>query len=209
MIDARKEKTTSLIDSFNAYENLMKKMTKAIQFYQKLNNNVMDLQKKVKHALDEKEKEKDAVFAKLAAPKATAPPAMPAAAASSRPTLKDYLNAGATANMVRPNMPMPTPAYIPPNPMMYHQQPPPPRPPPTTQGYQHPGMMNLGYPSAPGPGVSMTPNQGYHPATSMPYQGYHPMYPGHQPMPGQQQPAPPPSYSQQQEPINPNDLSLI
>ena len=69
LIDARREKISSLIDSFAFYENLTVKSSKALEFYEKLNTNVGDLQKKVSEAMEENEREKDAVIAKLAPPK--------------------------------------------------------------------------------------------------------------------------------------------
>ena len=69
LIDARREKISSLIDSFAVYENLTVKSSKALEFYEKLNTNVGDLQKKVSEAMEENEREKDAVIAKLAPPK--------------------------------------------------------------------------------------------------------------------------------------------
>ena len=69
LIDARREKISSLIDSFAVYENLTVKSSKALEFYEKLNTNVGDLQKKVSEAMEENEHEKDAVIAKLAPPK--------------------------------------------------------------------------------------------------------------------------------------------
>jgi len=69
LIDARREKISSLIDSFAVYENLAVKSSKALEFYEKLNTNVGDLQKKVSEAMEENEREKDAVIAKLAPPK--------------------------------------------------------------------------------------------------------------------------------------------
>ena len=69
LIDARREKISSLIDSFAFYENLTVKSSKALEFYEKLNTNVGDLQKKVSEAMEENEHEKDAVIAKLAPPK--------------------------------------------------------------------------------------------------------------------------------------------
>ena len=68
LIDARREKISSLIDSFAVYENLTVKSSKALEFYEKLNTNVGDLQKKVSEAMEENEHEKDAVIAKLAPP---------------------------------------------------------------------------------------------------------------------------------------------
>ena len=73
LIEARQEKISTLIDSFNVYENLTLKSSKALEFYEKLNTNVSDLKKKVSKAMEENEQEKDAVIAKLAAPKPTAP----------------------------------------------------------------------------------------------------------------------------------------
>ena len=73
LIEARREKISTLIDSFNVYENLTLKSSKALEFYEKLNTNVSDLKKKVSKAMEENEQEKDAVIAKLAAPKPTAP----------------------------------------------------------------------------------------------------------------------------------------
>ena len=69
LIDARREKISNLIDSFAVYENLMLKSSKALEFYEKLNTNVGDLQKKVSEAMEENERDKDAVIAKLAPPK--------------------------------------------------------------------------------------------------------------------------------------------
>merc|ERR1711962_672247 len=90
LIEARREKISTLIDSFNVYENLTLKSSKALEFYEKLNTNVSDLKKKVSKAMEENEQEKDAVIAKLAAPK---PSASAQAPPSTKPTLKDYLNA--------------------------------------------------------------------------------------------------------------------
>ena len=69
LIDARREKISNLIDSFAVYDNLTLKSSKALEFYEKLNTNVGDLQKKVSEAMEENEREKDAVIAKLAPPK--------------------------------------------------------------------------------------------------------------------------------------------
>ena len=69
LIDARREKISSLIDSYAVYQNLTVKSSKALEFYEKLNTNVGDLQKKVSEAMEENEREKDAEIAKLAPPK--------------------------------------------------------------------------------------------------------------------------------------------
>ena len=73
LIEARNEKIRSLIDSFKAYENLLGKAKKAVEFYEKLNSNLQDLMKKVEKTMSENEKEKDAVIAKLATPKGNLP----------------------------------------------------------------------------------------------------------------------------------------
>merc|ERR1740122_611452 len=167
LIDARREKISSLIDSFAVYENLTVKSSKALEFYEKLNTNVGDLQKKVSEAMEENEREKDAVIAKLAPPKPVAPSAP---VPSSRPTLKDYMNAG---GVPRPSVPggLPYPGYI--NPATAsnqgYQQPPNPA---TTshQGYQQPPMMY----QQPQPQARFQP-----PTTSQSYQPQQqPGYPG-------------------------------
>ena len=73
LIEARNEKIRGLIDSFKAYENLLGKAKKAVEFYEKLNSNLQDLMKKVEKTMSENEKEKDAVIAKLATPKGNLP----------------------------------------------------------------------------------------------------------------------------------------
>ena len=65
LIEARKEKIQSLMDSFQAYENLLLKAKKAVDFYEQLNTNIQDLAKKVEKTMLDNEKEKDATIAKL------------------------------------------------------------------------------------------------------------------------------------------------
>ena len=65
LIEARKEKIQSLMDSFQAYENLLLKAKKAVDFYEQLNTNIQDLAKKVEKTMLDNEKEKDTTIAKL------------------------------------------------------------------------------------------------------------------------------------------------
>ena len=65
LIEARKDKITSLVESFQAYENLTEKVSKAVEFYEKLSKNVGDLQKNVEKAVKDKLKEHEAAMAKL------------------------------------------------------------------------------------------------------------------------------------------------
>merc|ERR1740129_1389945 len=215
LIDARREKISSLIDSFAVYENLTVKSSKALEFYEKLNTNVGDLQKKVSEAMEENEREKDAVIAKLAPPKPVAPSAP---VPSSRPTLKDYMNAG---GVPRPSVPggLPYPGYINPAtashqgyqqpPMMYQQPQPQARfqPPTTSQSYQP--QQQPGYPGQfpPTTGQQNYPySTGYQNQTGQRFPNQQQQfYPGY-PQPQRPQLAPTPH---QQRPINPNDLSLI
>merc|ERR1740129_321078 len=235
LIDARREKISSLIDSFAVYENLTVKSSKALEFYEKLNTNVGDLQKKVSEAMEENEREKDAVIAKLAPPKPVTPSAP---VPSSRPTLKDYINAG---GVPRPSVPggIPYPGYINPATTSHqgYQQPPntaatshqgyqqPPNPATTShQGYQQPPMMyqqaqpqarfqQPGYPRQfpPTTGQNYPYSTGYQVQTGQMGQRFpnqrqqQQFYPGY-PQPQQPQLAPTPH---QQGLINPNDLSLI
>ena len=69
LIEARKEKIQSLIESFKAYENLFQMAKKAVEFYETLNSNIQDLIKKVEKTMQQNENEKDAIIAKLATPK--------------------------------------------------------------------------------------------------------------------------------------------
>ena len=69
LIEARKEKIQSLIESFKAYENLFQMAKKAVEFYETLNSNIQDLIKKVEKTMAQNENEKDAIIAKLATPK--------------------------------------------------------------------------------------------------------------------------------------------
>ena len=179
LIEARNEKIRSLIDSFKAYENLLGKAKKAVEFYEKLNSNLQDLMKKVEKTMSENEKEKDAVIAKLATPKGNLPKKfppqceklrnflilkiyvivahIPTSVPSTRPTLKDYLNAGGGGQGFRPS----APAGVPFNPQPH------------------------GYP------MPNAPHQPYNvpPQVRPPQQGYHPLQPGqHQPHPHPQQP---------------------
>merc|ERR1740129_1311162 len=167
LIDARREKISSLIDSFAVYENLTVKSSKALEFYEKLNTNVGDLQKKVSEAMEENEREKDAVIAKLAPPKPVAPSAP---VPSSRPTLKDYMNAG---GVPRPSVPggLPYPGYINPATTSHQAYQQPPNPAKTShQGYQQPPMMY----QQPQPQARFRP-----PTTSQSYQPQQqPGYPG-------------------------------
>ena len=66
LIEARKERISNLVDSFNEYEKLIAKASKAVDFYEKLEKNVSDLQKNVQKAVEENERIKDAEIAKLA-----------------------------------------------------------------------------------------------------------------------------------------------
>ena len=66
LIELRKDKIISLCDSFTEYEKLIDKASKAVEFYEKLSKNVSDLQKSVQKAIEENEREKDAVIAKIA-----------------------------------------------------------------------------------------------------------------------------------------------
>jgi hypothetical protein len=71
LIEARRERISSLVDSYNSFEGLLHKSSKAMEFYEKLNSNITKLQKKIETAVNENEREKDAVMAKFAGPSST------------------------------------------------------------------------------------------------------------------------------------------
>ena len=65
LIQARKDKISSLVETFEAYESLHEKVSKAVEFYEKLAKNVGDLQTKVQKSAEEKKREAEAALAKM------------------------------------------------------------------------------------------------------------------------------------------------
>lgn len=65
LLDSRKEKINNLVESFNAFQALLDKANRALEFYQKLLANVSELLKKVRKSIEENGKEKDAAIAAL------------------------------------------------------------------------------------------------------------------------------------------------
>ena len=62
LIQNRKDKISSLVDTFEAYESLNEKVSKAVEFYEKLAKNISDLQTKVQKSVVEKKREAKAAL---------------------------------------------------------------------------------------------------------------------------------------------------
>lgn len=135
LLDSRKDKISSLVDSFNAHESLLEKAKKALVFYQKLMSNVTDLLRKVKKSIEENGREMDAVMASLAAPKNNPGESHLLTiqksdlcfdlgqAISSKPTLKDYMAAGAGSQRFGPSSAQPSHCSMPNQPYIMSYQP--------------------------------------------------------------------------------------
>ncbi|GLV42515.1 myopic [Carabus blaptoides fortunei] len=80
---------SALIASYDAYDDLLAKANKGIEFYQKLEGNVTKLQQRVKSACRVNEEEREQMLAKSGASIAPAPATISANPAA--PKLKDYL----------------------------------------------------------------------------------------------------------------------
>merc|ERR1712029_431456 len=209
LIQNRKDKISSLVETFEAYESLNEKVSKAVEFYEKLAKNTSDLQTKVQKSVVDKKKEAKAALDMMTKVNTTV---------ASKPTLKDYLGARSTAY----------PGYNQAYPQAYPNQ--------QYPGYQLPQSTHPGTTIQGGNSQYSVPNtQGYQiPVTSSnsgttvqtpsgyqrPYQYPNtqvPPNPMHFPSGYQQPQQHPGGYQgyqsqQQQQPsqnINPNDLSLI
>ena len=62
LIQNRKDKISSLVETFEAYESLNEKVSKAVEFYEKLAKNTSDLQTKVQKSVVDKKKEAKAAL---------------------------------------------------------------------------------------------------------------------------------------------------
>ena len=62
LIQNRKDKISSLVETFEAYESLNEKVSKAVDFYEKLAKNTSDLQTKVQKSVVDKKKEAKAAL---------------------------------------------------------------------------------------------------------------------------------------------------
>lgn len=91
IIQKRQNTITSLVTSYDAYDDLLAKANKGIEFYTKLETNVTKLLQRIRGACKVQQEEREQMLSKTETPKSEyIPPAVPA---STTPKLKDYLEA--------------------------------------------------------------------------------------------------------------------
>ncbi len=68
LLEARKDMINSLVASYHAYDDLLHKAAKGLEFYDKLDSNVSKLLDKIRNIFETNQKKRDAILAKHAPP---------------------------------------------------------------------------------------------------------------------------------------------